>query len=192
MTASGPGQPGHLLIDVLKTLGRLSVPSAVVGGFAVSFHGVVRGTDDADAAVWLKGTSLDRADLVRELKNAGFQAELKAGESDDPIAAVIVLHDKYGNRADLLLGVRGMDSAAPSRVVPSMLLGSPISIIGAEDLIAMKIFAGGAQDLDDVKNVLQVSGSRLDLDLLRRLTRRYGAGEAKTLDRLLHDILPKS
>jgi len=190
MTASGPGQPGHLLIDVLQILGRLSVPSAVVGGFAVSFYGVVRGTDDADAAVWLKGTSLDRGDLVRELKNADFQAELKSGEPDDPISAVIVVHDKYGNRTDLLLGVRGMDSAAPSRAVPSMLLGSPINIIGAEDLIARKIFAGGAQDLDDVKNVLQVSGPRLDLDLLRRLTRRYGTVEAKTLDRLLKDLPP--
>jgi len=192
MTASGPGQPGHLLIDVLQTLARLSVPSAVVGGLAVSFHGVVRGTDDADAAVWLKGTSLDRDDLVRELKNAGFQSDLRAGDVDDPIAAVIVVHDKFGNRTDLLLGVRGMDPAAPSRAVPATLLGSSISIIGAEDLIAMKIFAGGAQDLDDVKNVLQVSGARLNLDLLRKLTRSYGPEEVKTLDRLLKENLPPS
>src|SRR6266852_819068 len=122
MTASGPGQPGHLLIDVLRTLARFSVPSAVVGGFAVSFHGVVRGTDDADAAIWLKGTSLDSGDLVRELTNAGFKAELRGGEPDDPIAAVIVVHDHHGNRTDLLLGVRGMDPAASSRAVPTTLL----------------------------------------------------------------------
>ena len=192
MTASGSGQPARLLIDVLQTLARLSVPNAVVGGFAVSFHGVVRGTDDAEAAVWLKGTSLDRVDLVRELKNAGFQVELRAGESDDPIAAVIVVHDKYGNRTDLLLGVRGMDPAASSRTVPSAILGSSVKIIGAEDLIAMKIFAGGSRDLEDVKNVLQVSGLRLDLALLRRVTRRYGSGEAKILDRLLKENLPPS
>jgi hypothetical protein len=172
MTASGPGQPGHLLIDVLQTLTRLSVPSAVVGGFAVSFHGVVRGTDDADATVWLKGTSLDQAGLLQELKRAGFQAELRAGEADDPIAGVIVVHDKFGNRTDLLLGVRGMDPAASSRAVASTLLGSPVKIIGAEDLMAMKIFAGGSRDLEDARNVLQVQGSRLDRGLLRKLVRR--------------------
>ena len=190
MTASGPGQPGHLLIHVLQTLARLSVPSAVVGGFAVSFHGVVRGTDDADATVWLKGTSLDPGGLLQELKSAGFQAELRAGEPDDPISVVIVVHDKFGNRTDLHLGVRGMDPAASSRAVASTLLGSPVKIIGAEDLIAMKIFAGGSHDLEDVRNVLQVSGSRLDLNLLRKLVRKYGLGEAKILDRLLKETLP--
>lgn len=189
MTATGSGQPGHLLVDVLQALARLSVPNAIVGGFAVSFHGVVRGTDDADAAIWLKGTSLDEGGLLRELKSSGFQAELRTGESEDPIAAVIVVHDKYGNRTDLLLGVRGMDPAASSRAVSSTLLGSPIRVIGAEDLIAMKIFAGGGQDIDDVKKVLQVTGPRLDLDLVRHLTRRYGAGEARILDRLIKDNL---
>jgi hypothetical protein len=173
-------------------MARLSVPSAVVGGFAVSFHGVVRGTDDGDAAIWLKGTALDQGGLVRELKSSGYQVELRTGEPDDPIAAVIVVQDKYGNRTDLLLGVRGMDPAAPSRAVPSTLLGSPIKIIGAEDLIAMKIFAGGNRDLEDVKHVLQVSGSRLDLDLLRKLARRYGLGEVKILHQLLKKNLPPS
>jgi len=189
VTASGPGQPGHLLIEVLRILDRLSVPSAVVDGFAVSFHGVVRGTDDADAAIWLKGTSLDRSDPVRELTNAGFKAELRSGEADDPITAVIVVHDSYGNRTDLLLGVRGMDPAAPSRAVASTLLGSPIRLIGAEDLIAMKIFAGGSRDLDDAKSVLQVTGSQLDLKLVRKLTRRYGVREAKTIDRLIKETI---
>jgi hypothetical protein len=65
------------------------------------------------------------------------------------------------------------------------LLDSMVRIIGAEDLIAMKIFAGGVQDLIDVRGILKVSQERLDLELLRNLTRRYGSAASRKLDELL-------
>jgi uncharacterized protein YceH (UPF0502 family) len=63
--------------------------------------------------------------------------------------------------------------------------------MGAEDFIAMKLFSGGFQDIEDVRNVLEVSGDKLDIPLLKKLTRRYGASEARKLDALLKKHLPK-
>jgi hypothetical protein len=47
--------------------------------------------------------------------------------------------------------------------------------------------AAGPVDIEDVRAILQVSGPRLDLPLLRRLARRYGPEEEKALDALLRE-----
>lgn len=51
----------------------------------------------------------------------------------------------------------------------------------------MKLFAGGPRDIEDVRNVLAVSGDTLDEALLRKLTRQYGRRELDLLERLLTD-----
>ena len=88
----------------------------------------------------------------------------------DPISGVVVLEDPYHNRMDLILGIRGMDPNALRRCVNAALLDSSVRIIAAEDLIAMKIFAGGTQDLEDVRGIFHVSGR--DMNLLRNLARQ--------------------
>lgn len=179
MKATGPGQPAQLLLAVIEFLDTLSIPSAVVGAFAVSFHGVVRATRDGDVSVWLENSTLSPHGLQERLKASGFLAELRLGDFDDPIAAVIVIRDDFGNIAVLLIGMRGMSPSAVSRRVQSNLLGLPVQIIGAEDLIAMKIAAGAPKDLDDVRGILDVSGENLDLELLKHLVRNYGVPEAR-------------
>jgi hypothetical protein len=57
--------------------------------------------------------------------------------------------------------------------------------MAAEDLIGMKIFAGGPQDMLDVRNILQVSRELLNLDLLRQVAHRYGPDVLRTLEELL-------
>jgi hypothetical protein len=183
--ASGPGQPAEFLLDVVDVLDRLGMPYAVIGGFAASFHGQERATSDGDAAVWTEKTTLKREDLAKELRDAGFQVELRSGAPDDPIGAVFRIHGPHGNRVDLLQGVRGMSLEAPSRAITSSLMGREIRMIGAEDFVAMKISSGGPKDLEDVRGVLEVSGDNLDLPLLKKLSRRYGAAEARVLASLL-------
>jgi hypothetical protein len=51
------------------------------------------------------------------------------------------------------------------------------------------MFAGGPQDVIDARGILQVSADRLDMDLLRKLARRYGADAARTLESLLKETL---
>jgi hypothetical protein len=178
-----------LLLDIIDILGELGVPCAVVGALAVSYHGIPRSTTDADATIWLSGTGKSAQDVCDKLVNTGYQAKLSRGDVDDPISGVIAVHDVHDNRADLLIGVRGMDPDVRSRCASTALLDSPVSIIGAEDLIAMKVFAGGPQDLEDVRGILQVSGELLNMDLLHELARRYGTDAATSLSSLLAETL---
>jgi hypothetical protein len=78
-----------------------------------------------------------------------------------------------------------MDPAAFSRTVPAPLLGSPIRMIGVEDFIAMKLFAGAPRDVEDVRGVLTVCRELIDTDLAKRLTARYGQRELTLLESLL-------
>lgn len=186
MRATGPGQPGHLLLDILDVLVELRVPYAIVEAFAVSYHAVPRSTEDAGAVLWL-GAGKGERDLKEPLLAAGYRAEWKRGDIDDPISSSVIVQDRHGNRVDLLLRIRGMDPAAPTRTISTRLLDSPVCIIAAEDLIAMKMFAGGIQDLEDVRGILQVSGKLLNMELLRSLTERYGRGATRKLEKLLQE-----
>ena len=190
MRTTGPAQPAELLLDVVDLLMDFSVRYAVIGAFAVSYFGVPRATADADTVIWLSGAGKSEQDLKDGLHAAGYDAQLKRGDIDDPISGAIIVKDRHGNRVDLLLGVRGMDPEAVSRCVDASLLDSSVRIISAEDLIAMKIFAGGPQDLEDVRGILQVSQQLLNLELLRNLTRRYGRDSAHKLAGLLKEFPP--
>ena len=187
MRATGPNQPGQILLDVRDCLNELGIAYAVIGALAVSYYGIPRSTSDADAVIWLKDTQITSGDLTKRLGLAGFNAELKRGDLEDPVVGAIAVEDRHQNRVDLLLGLRGMDPEAIGRCLESPLLDSTVRIIAAEDLIAMKIFVGGFRDLEDVRGILQVSGDQLNLDLLRKLARRYGPAVAKKLEDFLQE-----
>jgi len=47
--------------------------------------------------------------LRQSLAEKGYEAALRVGDADDPIAALLEVRDGHGNRVDLLVGLRGMD-----------------------------------------------------------------------------------
>lgn len=185
MKTTGRSQAARFLLDVIDLLNELKIPYAAVGALAASFWGVPRTSEDADALIWLKRGRGGLQDLTDRLKAAGYKVTVSHGEMDDPVYCVVVVEDLHENRVDLLAGVRGMSSGAVRRCISTALMGSPIRMIGAEDFIAMKVFAGGPQDLIDVRRVLQVSGPRLNLDLLRRVAQGHGAATLREVEELL-------
>ena len=142
MRTTGPDQPEQLLLDVSDLLVEFGVSYALVGALAVSYYGVPRATTDADSVIWMRDIDKTADDLRKRLVEGGYHAELRLGDLDDPILQSIRVEDGYRNRVDLLLGIRGMDPDAVHRCVSAGFFGSTVRVIGAEDLIAMKIFAG--------------------------------------------------
>ena len=187
MTTDAPGQSAQLFLCVAGVLDQLRVPYAAIGAMAAAYFGVVRASLDADAVISLAGSATTMDDLLAALRGEGLSVTVRLGDESDPLAGVIAVEDGYANRVDLILGIRGMDSAAFSRTIPAPLLGTPIRMIGIEDFIAMKIFAGGPRDTDDVRGVLQVSRAAIDLELTKQLTARYGPNELGILERLLSE-----
>jgi hypothetical protein len=178
-----PGQSALLLLDAVQILRDEEIDYAVIGAFALSIHGEVRASTDVDALLWTTAERL--AQLRRRFKRAGFAAELRLGETDDPIPAILVLTDNHSNQVDLLGGLRGMDPQFLARTVEVPLLGEPLRFVGREDFIAMKCFAGGLQDLLDAQSAYQRAPSPVNVDLLRLLARRFGREAADNLENVL-------
>ena len=183
MRARRAGQSLLLLLDVVDFLRKSAIDNLVIGAVAAAAHGAVRATTDADALVSLSVTEMSQ--LEGALSKAGFATELRRGGADDPIASVLVVSDRFGNRVDLLGGLRGFDRTAFSRAVPFKFKRATLSLVGPEDFVAMKCFAGAPLDLQDAQQVLRKNDPPINLDLLRPLTRRYGRDAADNLEKLL-------
>lgn len=183
MRAQHAGQSALLFLDVVEILQREHVDYAVIGAFALSVHGTVRGTMDVDAVVYTSPRQL--ANLQAAFDSAGFRTELRRGDPDDPIPAMLVLRDNHENQVDLLGGLRGLDPAVFSRTMEIPLMGVTLRIVGREDFIAMKCFAGGPQDMIDARSAYRSAQGPIDLDLLRTVTRRFGRQAADKLEEVL-------
>jgi hypothetical protein len=176
-------------VDLLGKVGRIlereGIAWAVIGALAVSFHGVVRVSLDADALISFKGSHTDIDAFVAKLKAAGWKAEYRSGEPGDPLGFVVRILDKRGNQVDLIGGIRKLDSGFFRRAEKAKLGNLELRIAGAEDVIALKMFAGGPKDLEDAAGILDVSGKKIDEALLLKLCKGFGPAEEKQLKRLL-------
>lgn len=177
------GESALLLLDAIEVLTRESIDYAVIGAMAASVHGVLRASMDADAVLSITTQELGR--LEECFKAAGFATDLRRGDIDDPIGAVLALTDAFGNRVDLLVGLRGLEKEAFERAMNVPFQGTALRVVGVEDFIAMKVFAGGPQDMADARYALAAAKGTIDLDLLARLAARYGRHVSSELKKLL-------
>jgi len=182
MRAKRSGQSPLLLLDVVDVLAREGVDYAVIGALAAAVYGAIRASADADALVSLTVGKL--SSLSQVFKKKGFAAELRRGDPEDPIPAMLVIGDKHGNRVDLLGGLLGLDPQTLSRALDVPFSGTTIRVIGREDFIAMKCFAGRTHDLEDARIALRTA-EQLDLDFLRKVARRFGRSAADALESIL-------
>jgi hypothetical protein len=181
--ASRTGEAALLLLDVIDLVANHNVDYAVIGALAASVHGAVRASLDADVVLSLG--LLEVKKLEAAIAAAGLHTELTRGDFEDPIPALLKVSDSFGNRVDLLIGLRGLDPEAFARVIEVPFQGKTLRFVGREDFIAMKVFAGGPVDLVDASRAIAAGGSSLNLNLLRGLAERFGRRALESLERLL-------
>jgi hypothetical protein len=177
------GQSALLLLDVIEILKRENVDYLVIGAFALSAHAIVRASSDVDALLYISYVRLTK--LSSKFEGVGFTTTLRPGDADDPILGMLVLGDSHGNRVELLGGLRGLDPRVFSRAIEVTFLNENLRIVGREDFIAMKCFAGGPQDMADARSAYQAALEPIDVDLLRTATRRFGRDAADKLEEIL-------
>jgi hypothetical protein len=185
MRAKNSGQSALLLLDVIDLLSEKKIPYAIIGALAASFYGTVRASVDADAIISLATSPLSAGDLAHLLSQSGMPAGYRRGDGDDPLQGVISVKDKYGNRVDLITGIKGMDDNAFNRTAVTSFLKHKICLIGVEDFIAMKLFAGSTKDIADARAAIDISRPRINTSLLREIVQKYGKRTSHLLDSLL-------
>ncbi|MFL6197108.1 MAG: hypothetical protein ACJ75H_23180 [Thermoanaerobaculia bacterium] len=86
------------------------------------------------------------------LQESGVAVEVRKGDAFDPLAGV-VRFDQAGERSvDLVIGKFTWQRKILERAItPS---GQSIPVVGAADLILLKLYAGGPQDAWDIQQML--------------------------------------
>jgi hypothetical protein len=118
---------------------------ALIGGGALAFHGVARATLDADFL------TTDAFVLEPAFAEAvGVAGDERRGDPDDPLVGIVRFTD--GDEVvDLIVGDAGWMKAAVERASLHQLSSGSVRVVEAPDLVLLKLYAGGLQDLLDVR-----------------------------------------
>jgi predicted nucleotidyltransferase len=158
------------LLEVAKLLESLGIAYCLIGGYAVAVHGVPRHTADLDLLVELSDDELAR--LFEELERRRIRYQYRRSSLNDPVGDMLSL-DLVELPVQLIRAKWKHESSAIARAIEIAYHGAPIRVAAAEDLIVLKLRAGGPLDLYDVENILASKGAGLDYDLLENLAREH-------------------
>jgi predicted nucleotidyltransferase len=152
-----------ILAQVVQALEGRQVPFALIGAAAMAAHGVSRSTYDTDL-LCVGRTALDPS-LWRPLEASGIAVEVREGDDDDPLLGV-VRFTKDGEAIDLVVGRSQWQRAILERATRVTVLSVELPIATVEDLVVLKLYAGGTQDRWDIEQLLAAARSRIALDAI--------------------------
>ena len=148
---------------VLSAFSEHKVPFAVVGGYAVVLHGVIRGTADIDLVVNHSKEVFERTE--KALESIGFKSRLplKANE-------VFEFRDEYIKNRNLIAW-SFYNPSHPLEIVDIILThdrknlkvmhktfqGKRLPVVEVTSLIKMKQESGRPQDLEDIKALQEIT-----------------------------------
>jgi hypothetical protein len=150
----------EILAAVAEALRRRAVPHALIGAAAMAARGVIRSTDDLDLLV--TDTVVLRPGFWAELTGQGFAVEARVGDDEDPLAGVVRLTRPPARALDVVVGRKAWQAELITRAEPIQLGTVTVPLASPADLILLKLYAGGGQDLRDVQSLLD-AGERASL-----------------------------
>ena len=158
-----------LLHEVLDILQRRGSPAALIGAVALAAHGLVRATLDYDLLVLDVGVL--EAEAWTGLARTEAVVEIRKGDSEDPLAGVVRVSREEEAPVDVVVGKRAFLEGVLSRRRELVVRGRPVPVVLGGDLVLLKVFAGGPQDLLDAETILAGDeDGRIRAELESRLT----------------------
>lgn len=145
-----------LLGKVVERFAQRRVAFAAVGGVALAIRGVVRPTFDVDLLTMDTAVLADAfwALIVKD----GAAVEVRQGDSDDPLRGLVRLVARDERSVDVFVGRGTWQDGVVRRAEPFSLLDVRAPVVRTADLVLLELHAGGAQDLDDAKQLLAADG----------------------------------
>lgn len=131
---------------------------ALIGAAALAARGIARSTYDIDIL------TVDPRALDPSLWTTFPESvvDIRRGDLDDPLAGVTRIALEADRPIDIVVGKHGWQARALERAEP--VAGGP-PIVLARDLVLLKLYAGGSQDLWDIRELLQLHGPPLDAEV---------------------------
>jgi len=169
---------------------------ALIGGLSVAAWGIVRATEDIDFLADSEPSPIGDPNLRNQLtllfERQHCRTEWRIGDYDDPVPLLlrIELPRSYsGLGADILWAHRLWHREALARSINVNLARRRVPVLHPEDLILLKLEAGGPQDLSDVGGLLADPPPQLNLARLKETAKRLRMGSA--LEKCLRQLKNK-
>lgn len=135
---------------VCGALDASGIPHALIGAAALAARGVARSTYDIDLL-----TADDRVLAIMvwsPLTIAGLRVDIRKGDAEDPLGGVVRIEAASERPVDVVLAKHAWQSRAVERA--EEVAGGP-PIVLARDLVLLKLYAGGPQDLWDIAELVR-------------------------------------
>ena len=153
-----------LLLRLVAYLEARGVVAALIGGGALAAHGIARATLDFDLLV------VDRAVLTSQFWTdcGSANVEVRPGDPDDPLAGVARVTEG-SDAVDIIVGKHPWEAQILARRVSVTVQQQSLPTVDRADLVLLKLFAGGPQDLLDVRLLLAADTGNLRSEVEKRL-----------------------
>jgi hypothetical protein len=167
-----------VLLEIHNALRDASIAHALIGGLALAAHGAARATSDLD----LLADGERSSDVDRILRARGFECLQRSENVANYVAAV-----RERGRVDFLFARQAYGRAMLERAALHTILGAPIRVVDAADLIGLKVQSSSNDpsrrylDLADIDRLLR--RAEVDLARVREYFRLFD--REKELDALL-------
>jgi hypothetical protein len=175
---------------------QTTIHFALIGGLSVAAWGVVRATQDIDFLADSEPSPIGDLNLRKRLKHylerKHCRVEWRVGDYDDPVPLLLrlALPRSYGGLgADILWAHKRWHREALVRTITVKLSRRRVRVLHPEDLILLKLDAGGPQDLADVEGLLVDPPPQLNLARLKKSAARLRFG--KVLEKCLGELKHK-
>jgi hypothetical protein len=157
-----------VLARVVQILQERQIPFALIGAAAMAAHGVSRSTFGTD--LFSVGPSTLDVGIWQALDTDGIDVDVRHGDDDDPLLGVVRF--VHGEQAiDLVVGRASWQRDVIARATPTKVFSLDLPIVTVEELILLKLYAGGIQDRWDIQQLLtSVSATIVLTDIDARIS----------------------
>jgi len=137
----------NALDRVCTVLDVLGIPYALIGAAALAARGVARSTFDIDLL-----TTDARVLDAGTWQSFDAGVDIRRGDLDDPLLGVVRVTTGEERPIDVVVGRQAWQSRAVQRAER---IGGRAPVVLARDLVLLKLYAGGSQDLWDIAELLR-------------------------------------
>lgn len=180
------------LRDFHDALLEIGAPFTFIGGVAVIARGVPRLTVDIDATV--HAATIDVESVFDRLGRHAIVPRIEqARDFARQRQVVLAIHEPTGTRIDLSFAYLDFEDEAIRSSEEVDYASVRIPVARAEDLVVYKVLAFRPRDVDDVEKLLNLHGTSIRIDRVRRLVRQFcdlleDTSRLETLDSLLRKL----
>jgi hypothetical protein len=139
---------------VTAVLDEHHISHALIGAAALAARGIARSTYDID----LLTTDLRVLDPGVWDTLPPDAVDIRRGDAEDPLAGVIRISLRTDRPVDVVVGKHPWQERA---VVRAEAIAGSTRVVLARDLVLLKLYAGGTQDLWDVRELLALGDTPL-------------------------------